>query len=161
MGQRNEAGMSLATVDHSRQSDSRLDALIAHAGGRLPATAADLGRTRRAGPPLPRRRRHVQLADRLAAGRLAQPRRAAAKIYRRRRHGVRRPARRLRRLARRPRPPGHRRAPSRSGSTRGTHFAQPTEDAIVVAEELSRRFGLPAVALRATPAPRRRWTPST
>lgn len=27
--------------------------------------------------------------------------------------------------------------------TRGTHFAQPTEDAIVVAEELSRRFGLP------------------
>src|SRR5262245_41731767 len=26
---------------------------------------------------------------------------------------------------------------------RGTHFAQPTEDAIVVAEELSRRFGLP------------------
>jgi len=27
--------------------------------------------------------------------------------------------------------------------TRGTHFAQPTEDAIVVAEELSRRFGVP------------------
>jgi glutamate-1-semialdehyde 2,1-aminomutase len=27
--------------------------------------------------------------------------------------------------------------------TRGTHFAQPTEDAIVVAEELGRRFGLP------------------
>lgn len=26
---------------------------------------------------------------------------------------------------------------------RGTHFAQPTEDAIIVAEELSRRFGLP------------------
>ena len=26
---------------------------------------------------------------------------------------------------------------------KGTHFAQPTEDAIVVAEELSRRFGLP------------------
>ena len=26
---------------------------------------------------------------------------------------------------------------------RGTHFAQPTEDAIVVAEELARRFGLP------------------
>ncbi len=26
---------------------------------------------------------------------------------------------------------------------RGTHFAQPTQDAIVVAEELSRRFGLP------------------
>src|ERR671919_2691463 len=25
----------------------------------------------------------------------------------------------------------------------GTHFAQPTEDAIVVAEELTRRFGLP------------------
>jgi glutamate-1-semialdehyde 2,1-aminomutase len=28
-------------------------------------------------------------------------------------------------------------------AARGTHFAQPTEDAIVVAEELSRRFGLP------------------
>jgi glutamate-1-semialdehyde 2,1-aminomutase len=27
--------------------------------------------------------------------------------------------------------------------TRGTHFAQPTEDAIAVAEELTRRFGLP------------------
>jgi glutamate-1-semialdehyde 2,1-aminomutase len=27
--------------------------------------------------------------------------------------------------------------------TRGTHFAQPTEDAVVVADELSRRFGLP------------------
>jgi glutamate-1-semialdehyde 2,1-aminomutase len=27
--------------------------------------------------------------------------------------------------------------------TRGTHFAQPTEDAVVVAEELARRFGLP------------------
>jgi glutamate-1-semialdehyde 2,1-aminomutase len=27
---------------------------------------------------------------------------------------------------------------------RGTHFAQPTEDAIVVAEELARRFGLPS-----------------
>src|SRR5918994_953184 len=26
---------------------------------------------------------------------------------------------------------------------RGTHFAQPTEEAIVVAEELARRFGLP------------------
>ena len=26
---------------------------------------------------------------------------------------------------------------------RGTHFAQPTEDAVVVAEELTRRFGLP------------------
>src|SRR3954465_3235710 len=26
---------------------------------------------------------------------------------------------------------------------RGTHFAQPTEDAVVVAEELARRFGLP------------------
>ena len=27
--------------------------------------------------------------------------------------------------------------------TKGTHFAQPTEDAIVVAEELQRRWGLP------------------
>ena len=27
--------------------------------------------------------------------------------------------------------------------TKGTHFAQPTEDAIVVARELAKRFGLP------------------
>src|SRR5688500_5987698 len=27
--------------------------------------------------------------------------------------------------------------------TKGTHFAQPTEDALVVAEELKKRFGLP------------------
>ena len=31
----------------------------------------------------------------------------------------------------------------RSQVTRGTHFAQPTEDALAVAEELARRFGLP------------------
>ena len=35
---------------------------------------------------------------------------------------------------------------------RGTHFAQPTAEAIVVAEELARRFGLPLW---------RPWTPST
>src|SRR4051812_27183152 len=39
--------------------------------------------------------------------------------------------------------------------TRGTHFAQPTEDAIWVAEELRRRFGLPLwrVADPRTPGP--------
>ena len=31
----------------------------------------------------------------------------------------------------------------RNQVARGTHFAQPTEDAILVAEELARRFGLP------------------
>ncbi len=31
----------------------------------------------------------------------------------------------------------------RERAGRGTHFAQPTEDAVVVAEELARRFGLP------------------
>ncbi|HEV2362061.1 MAG TPA: aspartate aminotransferase family protein [Acidimicrobiales bacterium] len=31
----------------------------------------------------------------------------------------------------------------RSQVARGTHFAQPTEDAVIVAEELARRFGLP------------------
>src|SRR5918996_5211198 len=33
----------------------------------------------------------------------------------------------------------------------GTHFAQPTEDAIVVAEELRRRFGLPLWRFNKTP----------
>ncbi|HET6876482.1 MAG TPA: aspartate aminotransferase family protein [Jatrophihabitans sp.] len=31
----------------------------------------------------------------------------------------------------------------RAQATRGTHFAQPTENAMIVAEELARRFGLP------------------
>ncbi len=41
-----------------------------------------------------------------------------------------------------PRPPGPGRGGLRAGPP-GTHFAQPTEDAIWVAEELARRFGLP------------------
>ena len=42
-----------------------------------------------------------------------------------------------------PRAPGDRRRRSRERYELGTHFAAPTEDAIVVAEELARRFGLP------------------
>ena len=38
-------------------------------------------------------------------------------------------------------PPRHRRGGERS--RKGTHFAQPTEDAIMVAEELRARYGLP------------------
>ena len=41
----------------------------------------------------------------------------------------------------------------------GTHFAAPTEDAIVVGEELSRAGACRAGATR-TPAPSRRWTRS-
>ena len=41
----------------------------------------------------------------------------------------------------------------------GTHFAAPTEDAVVVAEELQRRWGLPLWRY-VTRAPRRRWTRS-
>ena len=41
----------------------------------------------------------------------------------------------------------------------GTHFAAPTEDAIVVAEELERRFGMPQWRFLNW-ARRRRWTPS-
>ena len=59
-----------------------------------------------------------------------------------------------------PRPPGRRGGGAATASRLGTHFAQPTEDAIVVAEELCRRFGLPCGG-SATRAPRRRWTPST
>ena len=47
-----------------------------------------------------------------------------------------------------PRPPGHHEGRARSGSRKGTHFAAPTEDAIVVGEELARRFGPAALALR-------------
>jgi glutamate-1-semialdehyde 2,1-aminomutase len=42
---------------------------------------------------------------------------------------------------------------------KGTHFAAPTEDGIVVAEELAKRFRLPAGATP-TPARSRRWTRS-
>jgi glutamate-1-semialdehyde 2,1-aminomutase len=41
--------------------------------------------------------------------------------------------------------------------TKGTHFAQPTPDSIVVAEELARRFGLPQWRF-ATQAQKQRWT---
>ena len=42
----------------------------------------------------------------------------------------------------------------------GTHFAAPTEGSIVVAEELARAGASPTGA-SPTPAPSRRWTPST
>ena len=43
---------------------------------------------------------------------------------------------------------------------RGTHFAAPTEDAVVVAEELARRFGPARAGATPTPEPSRRWTRS-
>ena len=45
--------------------------------------------------------------------------------------------------------------------TRGTHFAQPTEDAIVVADNLAERFDQPLWRFAQLRAPRRPWTPST
>jgi glutamate-1-semialdehyde 2,1-aminomutase len=42
---------------------------------------------------------------------------------------------------------------------RGTHFAAPIEDALVVSEELARRFGLPLWRY-VNSGPRRRWTRS-
>ena len=89
----------------------------------------------------PRRWRHLQLADHRAAAGLAEPRPRLEGLGRRRQR-VRRPARRLRRRAGRPRPPGHRRGGTEQAGP-GTHFAQPTPDAIAVADELARRFGLP------------------
>ena len=41
--------------------------------------------------------------------------------------------------------------------TKGTHFAAPVEDAIVVSEELVRRFGLPRWRY-VNSGSRRRWT---
>ena len=84
--------------------------------------------------------------DRPTGHRVGQPR-GRFEGVRRRRHRVRRPPRRLRRHGGRatPIPPWSRR--SAAGCASGTHFAQPTEDAIVVAEELAGRFGLPALAL--------------
>ncbi len=47
-----------------------------------------------------------------------------------------------------------------SQSSRGTHFAQPTRTAVLVAEELTRRFDLPLWRF-ANSGTERRWTPST
>ena len=95
----------------------------------------------RPGPAVLGRRRHLQLADRPAAGGVAQPR-AGSKIYDvdgteyvdlHGGYGVS--------LVGHAHPAIVRAVTERVA--RGTHFAQPTEDALVVAEELARRFGLP------------------
>ena len=89
-----------------------------------------------------RRRGDVELAGRRAARGVAQPRPRLEDLRRRRQRVLRLP-RWVRRLARRPRPPGHRRGGPRPRVARGTHFAQPTEDSIVVADNLAERFGQP------------------
>ena len=80
---------------------------------RQPRSAAIGARAR----AVARGRRHVELADRPAAGGVAQPR-ARVEDLRRRRHGVRRPARRVRRVAGRPRAPGDRAGRHRAGRPR-------------------------------------------
>ena len=72
--------MSLATVP-TPTADARLDQLIASQEECSFAAQPASRRAGRAGAPLPGRRRDVELADRLAAGGLAQPRRAARSIY--------------------------------------------------------------------------------
>ena len=90
----------------------------------------------------PRRRRHLQLAGGRAARRLDQPRRRLQGVRRRRQRVLRLP----RRVRRRRSPATPTRRSSRrsaAGVGRGTHFAQPTEDSIVVADNLAERFGQP------------------
>ena len=132
----------------SSTADARLDARIAEQEADVPAPAADVGRSSSRGP-----------AASLAGGatsnwQIAQPQAvwlshgARVQDLRRRRHGVRRPARRLRRLAGRATRTRRSSAAVSERVARGTHFAQPTEDAIVVAEELAPAVRPAAVAVR-------------
>ena len=108
----------------------------------VPQAAATQPRDVSSGPAGSGRRRHLQLADRRAARGLAEPRRGLQALRRRRQRVLRLP----RRVRRRRSPATPTRRSSRRsapGSRRGTHFAQPTEDAIVVAENLAERFGQP------------------
>ena len=97
----------------------------------------------RAGPPPPRRRRDVELADRPAAGRLAQPRRAARRCTTSTAPSTstctaatasRSPATRTRRSSR---------AVAGAGRAAAPTSRSPPRTRSSVAEELARRFGLP------------------
>ena len=91
-------------------------------GAGFPAPPAAQHRTHRGGGRTPRRRCHVQLADRRATSRLDEPRRRIEGL-RRRRKRVRRHARRLRRRDCRARSSGHRHGGQRPGQARNTFRA--------------------------------------
>ena len=90
----------------------------------------------------PAGRRVVGVADVAAAPDLRRPRRGLARLGHRRQR-VRRLPQRLRRHGHGPRAPEDRRGRAAIASSSGTHFAQPTEDALIVAEQLAERTGLP------------------
>ena len=90
---------------------------------------------------LVRRRRIVLPAARPVAD-LPRARHRPAGLGRRRQRDVGLPQR-LRLDGPGPRPPGDRRGDRTTATRCGTHFAAPTEDAIVVGDELARRWGLP------------------
>ena len=132
--------MAIGALLADRDRDA-LDALIAE------QEAALLGRTPRshelhvAASVAPPGRRRLVVAGRPPVPGVHRAGQRFAGLGRRR-HRVRRPARRLRHDARRPRPPGDRRRRHRRVAA-GTHFAQPVPDIVPVAAELARRFGLP------------------
>ena len=89
-----------------------------------------------------RRRGDVELDDLPAGHGVGEPRQGVADLGRRR-HRVRRPARRLRRDARRPRPPARSSRPCSAAWRSARTSPSRPRTAIVVAEKLAERFGLP------------------
>ena len=125
----------------TRHADARLDSPRSRRRRRSSGDS-HAHRHDRAGPPLAGRRRDVELADRRAAGRLAHPRRGVEDL-RRRRHRVRRPARRVRRLAGGARPPGDRAGGHRAGRPRARTSRSPPRTRSSSPRSCARRFGLP------------------
>ena len=143
-----------STRTTSKEVDTRLDAVVAEQEEifcqRQPKSWQLSDERSRA-----RRRGDLELADNASPVGLDKPRRRARRSTTSTAR-VRRHARWLRCGPGRPRPSGDRRGGEPPGRL-GTHFAQPTEDAIIVAEELAVAAACRCGAL-STRAPRRRWT---
>ena len=120
----------------------RIQELIEREETQLNERHAGLARDVRARPRPPVRRRRLVLPAARSVADLPRARRRPEGLGRRRQRDVRLPQR-LRLDGPGPRPPGDRRRRSASATRTGTHFAAPTEDAIVVGDELARRWGLP------------------
>ena len=132
-----------APVQIDRQ---RIRELIEREEKRLNERTPKSGRDVRARPRRALRRRRLVLPAARPVADLPRARRRPARLGRRRQRVPRLPQR-LRLDGPGPRAPGDRRARSRSATRSGTHFAAPTEDAIVVAEELAAPLGPAALAL--------------
>ena len=145
------ADANLTDANHRRRQSHCRQAQTDHrgAGGDLRPPPAHVQAPGRAGQAAPHRRRHLQLADHRAAAGLAEPRPRLEGLGCRRQR-VRRPARRLRRRAGRPRSPRDRqgrqrtsekRHPLRPADTRRDHRGGRTRQQVRPAELAFRQLG--------------------